>query len=1060
MKEPRVESNIYDLTGNLANAPADDGYPIAGAVFTPAGPIEKRKVLSQRDFIDNYLLSSTVLPTDNESIKFIFKLLELNPVYIIRACPVAVLEGISSTGTKLLFDKSFALLPSYKKLKLAGILDLLNYYSISIPNGTTTPDTFYAEATAEEWVADTDYSEGDVVFVASGNTVNYYSCKEDHTSSAQFSKDLDYWAKVSQFPSSIPGTRIGDTKSLNALFDGIIDAANAQRFNSNIMASAPGYISSRVALTNISENIGKFTEVKNAIRLCQAESDKVLASIDTPETVSERNYLSIDGYSYYFQGTGKLGIPKVDAPFAITSPNTISKISREYFMLKVMAEADVTREGGFGRLGVTLGNGDAWGVTFTSCNVPGMLLDEINGTELAMTSNRYFVPSDLTVSEGYNNKFAYVALKIADPSATSEAAGESSDSDEDSPIVYRYRIYTWGSKAIGGVDELDADMERNRELVAELLGVSVSDISWDNPDLFQIVRISRSDSRISVSRFMSKVLDRLINSEKTVENDISVQIYDSSNTQADRAHVNFTGTLVMTTSEDNPMSSDFFEVTTDTESKRNFYQYYVSTDADNEEYRKADFLSVTIDDTIYYTGNVQAAGGLPLDLTQVSMSESAVTLDEFSSLLQYHAYVNQGLCIYEGSFVLPDIESEVSFSENLNLQISDPIIQNTMDQFAIVQKFPAAGSVFQFSFNKSEENPDILELELNYKLGTMKENWTMSFVPGVVNGYGIDQFYTRVNNDYFKVVNLAGDGNIGDMLDSYTSPYFGKSVAVPDYNVQYMKDAMQTLPEYEDGLYYYMLTDSGVINPGYASVIQTLCSQLHSWYPVSLPDTMSTADLISFVGSAGLDSYYARMLAASDRMDIAGFSSVIPGSFKLIQSVLSLYRSQSNEFAPNYDLRNGSIGMSNPTQSFKKPARERLLDYKIETLKGGIGTDYYINDNITAQKSTSYMSENQNVLMTIVAVHECESIARSYKAELNTATTRKRLEDALNSALQSRLFKGKAYTPYSYYAVCNASNNPLQVINNNQLVADIYAQFTPSAKVIILNHYIIPLDQS
>jgi len=136
MKEPRVESNIYDLTGNLANAPADDGYPIAGAVFTPAGPIEKRKVLSQRDFIDNYLLSSTVLPTDNESIKFIFKLLELNPVYIIRACPVAVLEGISSTGTKLLFDKSFALLPSYKKLKLAGILDLLNYYSISIPNGT------------------------------------------------------------------------------------------------------------------------------------------------------------------------------------------------------------------------------------------------------------------------------------------------------------------------------------------------------------------------------------------------------------------------------------------------------------------------------------------------------------------------------------------------------------------------------------------------------------------------------------------------------------------------------------------------------------------------------------------------------------------------------------------------------------------------------------------------------------------------------------------------------------------------------------------------------------
>lgn len=1135
-KEPRVESNIYDLTGNLANAPADDGYPIAGAVFTPAGPIEKRKVLSQKDFIDTYLMGSTVLPTDHDSIKYIFKLLELNPVYVMRACPVTVLEGISSTGSRLVFDKSFNLLPSYKLFRIVDFPDDFSYFAVTVPDSSESSET-----------CTTYYAESDIIEISSWEDLEYHADEngkikagmvfkldsEDDDAiyfTVPFDTDADDLieshnvqyiqpAATAVFPdASKKKVRVAEKKSLDRLISNISIWANKDSFNSCVMTSREGYLSARSRLEKefFSKNIGEIREVVNAIKFAQVSTDDILEDAENDSVVSETQYLSIDGYSYYFAGTGKLGVPRIDAPYAISSPNNFDQISKEYFMLKVMAESGCSDEGGFGRIAISLGGtsaedsdsqseSNAYVTEFCSKNIPSLFLGELNehgySEELIFASNKFISPDpeylDADEDSGSASdinaiKFAYVALRIRDPQLDgTESSSNGAESDG-----HRYRIYTWGPDTIGTYQDSSSsasgaaeaeELRKSQETVRHILrrdSESLSDIKWED---ISVISLSNASAPFATSKFLSKMLDKLISTEKRkVFSEAGApedrRIYDSSNTRlTDYYPVYLRGTLLMTTSEDNPLSSDYFHVTTDTETGRSFYQYYISRDSDNDQLRKVSFAQIAIGNYLYYTGDSYNSYGVNdlstvsiqrtdhdgtvISLTPVKMSGDPVSLAKFNALLQFYAYKYQKIGMYKGNFISEDRNISVGLATDIFPHAvghlwSESVDQTTVDQFAIVQKFPAAGSIFQFSYSKDSENDDIIDLTLNYKSGTSRESWTMSFVPGVVNGYGIDQFYTRVENDYFKVVNLMGDGNLGEWLDSYTSPFFGSAVAVPEYNVQYMINAMQELPEYEDGLYYYLLTDSGVIDTSYASAIQALCPALHSWYPVSLPSTSSTADLISFVSVAGLNSFYVRMLAASDRMNINGFSSVMPGSYKLIQSVLSLYRSQSNEFAPNYDINHGTVGMSNPAQSFRKDAREKLLDYKIETLKGGAGTDYYINDNVTAQKTTSYMSENQNVLMVIAAVHECENIAKSYKAELNTAATRKRLEDALNSAIQNRLFKGKAYAPYQYYAVCDASNNPLQVINNNQLVADIYAQFTPSSKVIILNHYIIPLDQA
>jgi len=997
MKEPSVTSQVFDMTGGLIPAPADDGYNIALAAYTPTGPLGKHKVLSQKEFIDKYMVGSSVRADDHMSVLFAYLLLASNPLYVIRAVPNTILEGISSLGHSLLFDKSFNLLKEYFKFKITSIKDELPYYYIQI---------------------------GNYVYTTGDNS----SIPSDEISGA---------TKVS----------ISTTKSIDALINGLPVVVDANDPTADVIKSYDSAITSRDKIVKFSSNIGKAIEVARSeiYARCSSSNTKVSRSVE------ELDYIASQGISYYFQGLNIRPPTSLLNPIPITSPDNKAMMVNNYFMLKCIAAANADA---YGKLEIELKDvfsGQNKDATFQSSNDPNLV---VSSGKIKVVGSK-----PLTVGTVGSHALTFkgtVATKSALP--TGAAGAQVGDryivtADEThSGRKYYYTIATVGTP-VEGVTPITSWDAGNQyiEVSAPSINVSINSVVYT---LVAAADVSADPTIVPVIKTDTNTYDFLV---AAIDYIIShwPQYYDSSNSNSLKTTGNLT---FLSYAANGSLDSNYYNVAVDTEDDYTYY-YYLSSDADNDLYIHFKFLWMVVGNYFYYSGTLPTGFSIPSNKTVVKMTGDAVSREGFVSLLFTNLYLTQKIGMFNSNFVAT-AELALDADPDMIEYSSSMVSQSTVEQFAIVQMFPSTEAVFKFDYKKDSENEDIIDLHLNYKDGTIVEDWTMSFVPGVVNGYGVDQWYTRVKSDNFKVVNLMPEGEVGDMDDSYSSPAFGNKVSVPEYSDQFMIDAMSELPDYEDGVYYDMISDSGVCSPTYAASLETLAAKLFAIYPASLPpDTTNPDDLISFTGAANLKSCNTRMLAAGDRESVAGFSKVMPGSLKIIRGILGLYRNKAIEFAPHFEINNGTVGVANLVQEFKKTDRERLLDYKIATLKGGVNGPYYINDNTTAQPNKSYMSEDQNVRMTNTAVHLLDDYVKYFKAELNTAATRQKCQDGANSRLQDRLFKGKVYSPAQYKAVCDDTNNPLPVINNNQLVVDLYASFTPSIHYILVNHYIIPLDQ-
>jgi len=1089
-KEPYIKSTIYDETGGLSSAPSDDGYPILGVAFTPTGPIEKQKVLSQKDFIKNYLTGTTVLPSDHESIQYIYKILEFNPVFLIRACPVTFLEGVTSLGNRLLFDDNYNLLSSYFKFKITGITDnSTSFYAISHDANGNNNKIYYAGATA---------------------------------------------------PTGLTGTlvNVSQEKSIDKLLEGIKKAIATTSGDEDVIIGLqdvaegkPDQLLSRCSLT-FSDNIGYQKELSGSELYNTINTGSLLPG--KTQIVPKNANVIINSSTYYFAGSGGTYDTGDSYPVPLLSPDENDNIVNGLFMLKVLAESDIKNSGSleFSLKGVNSILTNKKNVTFSNTTLSDL------GFKSNLLGYAWSYDNSGTVSTIYTKKtsgliagtdYAYTEADCSDdsPLSITTVSGSSitvnsvtytRDTENDpnpyimqlysnvketisdsgyvytianiyNPLVHTFTggtsqtpsitpelknvIFVWGNMSQFLTDsnnsavrpegtDSSTNIGRTYNLSNSFNGATIA-VKLNTPD--------DSATEVSMSEFLSNMIDYTINmgycnsysysytsDGETISGTDTTKyyFYNSANVESLNFIPDSSDSKILTVYNTigDSLSSDYYSVSTDGESDIT-YTYYLSNDTLNGDYITFSDLWIKVGTYVFYVGSPSDNFGTA---TTVKMGNSAVTKSEFISLLLYNLYATLEIGMYNNEFVAAS-EKTISCDTRISYT-KETVTQTAVEQFAVVQKFPSSSAVFQFSYEKDSNIDNMINITLNYKSGTSSIDWTMSFVSGVVDGYGVDQWFERVTSDYFKIVDLQ-DGETGEMLDSYDSDTFGDGIAVPSYNVQYMKDAIQSITEYEDGQYYYAITDSGVIDSTYAATCDSVAQSIKSWYPVSLPsDTKSISELTSFIKATAINSPYSRYLAAGDRETISGFSAIMPGSIKLLRGILELFRSGTNEFAPHFDLANGVVSVVNLVQNFKKTDRETLLGYKIETLKGGVGSSYYINDNVTAQSTESYMSENQNVLMTIVAIHTVENAVKTFKARLNTKAVRKACQDAVNNALQTRLYKGKAYTPASYVAVCDETNNNLNTINNHQLIISLYAQFTPSIKYIFIDNYIIPLESA
>jgi hypothetical protein len=312
-KEPYVKSAVYDMTGGLLPAPADDGYNIAIAVYTPTGPIEKTKVLSQKDFINKYMTRTSMRPDDNMSAIFAYMLLAQNPLYVVRGCPVTFLEGISSKGNHLLFDKNFNLVPSYFKFKIEEIKDSLKSYFIK--------------------AGDYAYTTGD-------------------------DSEID--------PSAIDGAarvNIINEKSLDKLVEGLIEAATEKDLTFAVLKAEDGTIITRKPIDVHSSNIGKFDEI--------ARSSIYKHFTTSSNKVSELGYVAENGSTYYFQGANTHESTSFSNPVAIESPDGRETIDARYFAIKVLAKTQALFSGML-TINVSDYSGSDKDVAFKSTTVKGL----------------------------------------------------------------------------------------------------------------------------------------------------------------------------------------------------------------------------------------------------------------------------------------------------------------------------------------------------------------------------------------------------------------------------------------------------------------------------------------------------------------------------------------------------------------------------------------------------------------------------------------------------------------------------------------------------------------
>ena len=177
------------------------------------------------------------------------------------------------------------------------------------------------------------------------------------------------------------------------------------------------------------------------------------------------------------------------------------------------------------------------------------------------------------------------------------------------------------------------------------------------------------------------------------------------------------------------------------------------------------------------------------------------------------------------------------------------------------------------------------------------------------------------------------------------------------------------------------------------------------------------------------------------------FLTAVPGGLAYIVARVNSYSNGSTEFQPLFGPRRGAVSAPNLQWYINKTDQQKLADMNINSIVSDIN-GVYINNNVTSQKITSYLSEDQNVYMSNVIAHICEEYNPKIIAELNDAELWGTVVNQLTQLLSARLQAGKKPTLNAFRVICDEKLNTQDVIEANQLKYKVEVQYTPSVKFV------------
>lgn len=271
--------------------------------------------------------------------------------------------------------------------------------------------------------------------------------------------------------------------------------------------------------------------------------------------------------------------------------------------------------------------------------------------------------------------------------------------------------------------------------------------------------------------------------------------------------------------------------------------------------------------------------------------------------------------------------------------------------------------------------------------------------------------------------------------------------------------AFNLIPENSDIYNIAYIEDFGYVSGDYNKKLADAANINWWFYFWNVPYTSNTIDAISSVATSELDNYRFMVGGPFDWSSaVTPWRTYIAASSLYWQRVYN-NKSSNSEFAPVFDITNGTLAYQKPVKELTKNDRETLLSatYPINWVKyDRTNQVYYLNDNRTHTRKQNVMNEEMNVRMMNKIARDIQLLLPRYKGMLNNEKTRLDCKGLLESYMNQSIMS-QNYRPVEYLIVCDESNNTPAVINANKLAVTVYVRLQGSIKYIEVLNKIYPL---
>lgn len=437
-------------------------------------------------------------------------------------------------------------------------------------------------------------------------------------------------------------------------------------------------------------------------------------------------------------------------------------------------------------------------------------------------------------------------------------------------------------------------------------------------------------------------------------------------------------------------------------------------------------LSVMVDNIVYYIGED------PSDIYQGSMGSVRLgnipmTISEFKKKLFNQLETDLIIGRIDDDTIW--VQGEVNAISKSAIIVTKAIKNQTVDladsKFALIAKFPSTKKLFHYEFIKDTSNEDFDVLKINYFYNQLSGSMIVSFDAEAVDGYGNVLYFDRYNdgqyeNSLFKIIELNEDVDCPQNEQLEVIDYWGNEVLIGEPDVGNYQAALLKYEDYEDKQYRF-IWDSGYSQPAFAKTMFTLACDKNAQAVPSYPVTYrkgNEEEVLTYYTAIGCDSPRMQHVIPAHKSTYNGaFLTTVPGSYSYIVARVNSYKNVTPEFQPLFGATRGAVSAPNLVWNINKTTQQKFADSNINCIVHNInGT--YLNFNMTGQKKTTYLSQEQNMYMSNVIAGVCESYNPTLIAEMNTPDLWNQVETTVTSMLNQRMMAGKNPAPHSFRVRC------------------------------------------